>query len=89
MRHLFEDLLPDALLDRRTKASFNASIVGPATQAFLDGWTGAGVDPDLVDPDRLADNWRTGSPHALSFLLMQQAFLAQFPARDVPPPGGQ
>ncbi|MDQ1701962.1 MAG: hypothetical protein QOF57_1214 [Frankiaceae bacterium] len=84
MRHLFADVLPDALLDRATKATFNASVVGPATTAFIDGWTGDGVDPVLVDPDRLRENWRTGSPHALSFPLMQQAFLAQSAARNAP-----
>ncbi|MDQ1725166.1 MAG: hypothetical protein QOG52_2194 [Frankiaceae bacterium] len=88
MRSLFADVLPEAILARQTKATFNAGLVGPATREFIDGWTGSGVDSDLVDPEQLAANWQTGSPHALSLLLMQQAWLAQTGAQGAPAPTG-
>lgn len=85
MRALFGDVLPGALVARPTKATFNASLVGPATEQFLSEWTGQGVNAELVDPDRLAENWRSGSPHALSLPLMQQAWLAHSGALDDQP----
>lgn len=79
MRELFGDLLPEALVARRSKASFDAAFVaGPARQ-FAQEWDGAGVDPSLVDQARLAATWRDERPDPRSLLLLQQARLAAGP----------
>lgn len=77
MRQLFDDLLPRAVLERTTKATFTNAVFTEHTRDFARGWTGDGVDPDLVDPEALRDNWLSARPHAPSMSLLQQAWLAQ------------
>lgn len=76
MRHLFDDLLPRAVLERRTKATFNRAVFAGHTREFATGWDGAGVDTDLVDPGALRANWLSPLPHAPSMALLHQAWLA-------------
>ena len=45
------------------------------TRAFVEGWTGSGVDPALVDPDELQRMWRGGEPNAFTSALLQAAWL--------------
>ena len=45
--------VPDAILARGSKASFNAAFWSDHAQRFADQWTGEGVDPELVDVDKL------------------------------------
>lgn len=77
LQHLFGDLLPDDVLRRRTKATFNAVAVNRHSREFIGQWSGDGVDPDLVDPEALADVWAAPVPHAMSLSLLQSAWLAQ------------
>lgn len=75
MRHLFDDLLPRTVLERRTKAVFNNAVFTEHTREFARQWNGDGVDPDLVDPEVLRENWLSSFPHAPSMALLQQAWL--------------
>jgi asparagine synthetase B (glutamine-hydrolysing) len=63
MRRIFGDLLPDAVLARQTKASFNTVFHGRATRAFAGNWDGSGVDPDVVDVEVLRSLWLADRVH--------------------------
>ncbi len=76
MRQLFGDLLPRAVLERRTKATFTNAVFTDHTREFARQWNGEGVDSALVDPEALRDNWLSESPHAPTMTLLQQAWLA-------------
>ncbi len=76
MRSLFEDVLPDAVLTRTSKATFNTAAFGPGARDFVASWCGEGVDPALVNAEALAREWEASAPHAGTFLLLQQAWLA-------------
>jgi asparagine synthase (glutamine-hydrolysing) len=77
MRRLAAGVLPEAVLTRRSKAVFDHAYFAAASRAFVSRWSGAGIDPDLVDEGRLRQEWAKPSPSALSFLLLQQAWLAE------------
>jgi asparagine synthetase B (glutamine-hydrolysing) len=76
MRRLFGDVLPPAVLRRRSKAYFNTALLGEASRAFAEGWRGGGVDTRLVDEERLRREWLRPVPHAGSFALLQAAWMA-------------
>lgn len=76
MRALFSDVLPREALIRSTKASFNMAHTGGVTMEFAQGWDGTGVDPTLVDVDRLRQVWLSDQPTMTSGLLLQSAWLA-------------
>jgi len=67
-------LLPAELMRRSTKASFDPAFFGRHSRAFAESWDGTGVDPALVDPDALAQEWRSPRPNANTFSLLQQAW---------------
>lgn len=77
MRFLFADLLPDAVLSRRSKASFNGSRFGDDERDFAAGWDGTGVDDGLVDVRLLRDLWLGERPPGVTGLLLHQAWLAR------------
>ncbi|WP_277209507.1 asparagine synthase-related protein [Isoptericola croceus] len=77
MRFLFADLLPDRVLARRSKASFNGSRFGAAERDFASGWDGSGVDDRLVDTAALRQHWLSPRPGGVTGLLLHQAWLAQ------------
>jgi asparagine synthase (glutamine-hydrolysing) len=79
MRILFGDLLPPTLTGRRGKAEFGRALWRTETRAFADGWTGQGVDAELVDADALRDAWSAPSPRFGSSTLLQIAWLAGQP----------
>jgi asparagine synthase (glutamine-hydrolysing) len=76
MSSVFGDLLPADVLARVSKAVFNESRFGPHSRAFAEQWDGSGVDVDLVDPQRLRQEWLSPQPHGGSAALLQQAWLA-------------
>jgi asparagine synthase (glutamine-hydrolysing) len=76
MRRLVGDLLPDAALTRATKAYFNRAFLGESTREFAREWDGSMLDPDLVDPELLRQEWLSKFPSATSGLLLQSAWLA-------------
>lgn len=71
------DLLPSALVWRRTKAVFNRAYIGELCRSFAASWDGSGVDHDLVDADALRRAWLDDVPHYMTALLLQQAWLAE------------
>ncbi len=75
MRAIADGVLPDALLDRRDKAAFNATFFGDSTRRFAAEWSGSGVDPSLVDRDALRLEWSDKSPNYFSAMLLQLAWL--------------
>lgn len=76
MRALFSDVLPREALIRSTKASFNMAHTGGVTKEFARTWDGSGVDPTLVDVERLRQVWLSDQPTMTSGLLLQSAWLA-------------
>jgi len=76
MRHIFGDVLPEAVLARQTKATFNTAFHGQATRSFARGWDGTGVDPHLVDVESLRSCWLAPRVHPGTTPLLQAAWLA-------------
>ncbi len=70
------DLLPAAVLQRTTKASFDGAFWNRHARAFAAEWDGGGVDPELVDATELRAEWSKERPDPHSFALLQQAWLA-------------
>ena len=75
MRALFGPLLPEALLARRSKAVFTLPAWGPWTKEFIANWGGDGIDDNLVDVEALRRHWAGERPSAMTFGLVQQAWL--------------
>jgi asparagine synthase (glutamine-hydrolysing) len=75
LRRLAQDLLPDAVLARTTKATFTRCYMGDHSRLFAERWDGTGVDPDLVDPEALRRTWLAETPIALTAALLQAAWL--------------
>ena len=76
MNALFGDVLPPAVIARRTKAWFNHAHTGEATREFARSWDGTGVDHDLVDADRLRAVWLSDEPTMATGMLLHSAWLA-------------
>lgn len=76
MRAVFADVLPEPVLARSSKATFNEAFFSHHSRAFATRWTGAGVDRSLVNPDRVVAVWNAVHPDPRSFSLMQAAWLA-------------
>ena len=67
--------MPDAILDRRDKARFDAGYFGGASRRFAETWTGGGVDTTLIDPEILRREWSEPAPDFPSAILLQMAWL--------------
>jgi asparagine synthase (glutamine-hydrolysing) len=76
MRVLFADLLPDELLARSDKARFPYVYFRAGSRAFARGFTGEGLDPELVNPEILREAWLSLMPPGASALALQAAWLA-------------
>lgn len=74
-RRLGADLLPDVVLARRSKASFNTSRWGAREVAFAQDYAGGAFDPDYIDEERLRREWLSPRPHPVSYFLAQIAWL--------------
>jgi asparagine synthase (glutamine-hydrolysing) len=75
LRSLVPDLLPDDVLRRPTKATFDEAYLGRHTVEFAERWSGQGLDDELVDPDVLRRIWLSDEPIALTAPLLQSAWL--------------
>jgi asparagine synthase (glutamine-hydrolysing) len=75
MRHLFSDLLPDSLLARSTKAHFGAVRWGATEREFAERWDGSGLPEDLIDPERIREEWLSERPGGVSVLPLHAAWL--------------
>lgn len=76
LRELFGGLLPDALMARAGKASFDAVFCSRHSREFAHRWDGGGIPRDLVDAEVLRAHWLSDSPSCLSLTLMHSAWLA-------------
>jgi asparagine synthase (glutamine-hydrolysing) len=76
-QELYADLLPAATLARRpTRHEMGPVLWGRRARAFAERWRGAGLDLELVDPDRLRTIWRGEHPWLGAATLAQAAWLA-------------
>lgn len=75
------DLLPSEVLNRRSKAWFDAAFWNRHARAFAERFSGRGVDPDLVDVEGLRAEWAKPSPIPQSSMLLQQSWLAESASR--------
>jgi hypothetical protein len=71
MRSLFGDLLPEAVLSRRTKAGFATALWGERCRAFAADWDGTGADTELLDVGRLRAAWLSPEPPFGSWTVAQ------------------
>ncbi|MGI9557512.1 MAG: hypothetical protein ACR2N5_06185 [Solirubrobacterales bacterium] len=69
-------LLPRRLIERRTKATYDEVFWGAPSREFAEGWSGGGVDTEIVDPGALRREWLKPRPMAASAALLQSAWLA-------------
>jgi asparagine synthase (glutamine-hydrolysing) len=77
MAMLVGDLLPPALIGRSTKARFDDVFFTEHSRALVAAWNGEGVDPDLVDLDRLRAEWESPTPAPHTFTLLQSVWLTR------------
>jgi asparagine synthase (glutamine-hydrolysing) len=76
MLMLTGDDLPPMVHGRSTKAHFGDVFFREHSRDLVARWQGEGVDPSLVDLERLASEWASPTPDSHSFLLLQSAWLA-------------
>lgn len=86
MSELFGDLLPERVVQRRTKGVFTDPLWTQTALAFAAAWSGEGVDTRLVDPAALREHWLGDGRNILSTTLLQQAWLHD---HGSPPPGSE
>ncbi|WP_413452158.1 asparagine synthase C-terminal domain-containing protein [Georgenia phoenicis] len=86
-RRLFGDVLPDAVLSRRSKAAFNATRWGPDERDFARSYDGAGLDEAVIDIERLRAEWLSDDPHPAADFLLHVAWAASegLPVAGLPP----
>jgi hypothetical protein len=77
MDALVGDLLPESLVRRPTKATFAQVFWGDESRALMTAWNGEGVDPEVVDVDRLRTEWTSPHPDTYTVTLLQSVWLAQ------------
>ncbi len=78
MRHVFGDLLPVELIERRTKAAFTDPLWTETARRFAREWSGEGLDETLVDPDALRRHWAGDVRNLVSTTLLQAAWLHDY-----------
>jgi len=92
MTMLVGDVLPPGLLSRSTKARFDEVFWTQYSRELVAGWQGEGVDPEIVDVDRLRAEWASPTPEAHTFTLLQSVWLTRaraagrLPAAATPTP---
>jgi asparagine synthase (glutamine-hydrolysing) len=74
---LAADLLPDAVLSRTTKATFNSCYIASYSRRFAVSWSGDGVDTELVDTEQLRRAWLAERPIPATATLLQAAWLSR------------
>ena len=85
MDDLVGDLLPAEVLRRSTKAHFAQVLWGDASRALAAQWDGEGVDPELVDVDRLRALWSEPEPDTQTITLLQSVWMRVRSAASPPP----
>lgn len=79
---VFDGVLPEALLRRTSKASFDGIFWRGHSADFAERWDGTGVDEAIVDPEALRREWQAPQPDLRSALPLQAAWLAHQRHRD-------
>jgi asparagine synthetase B (glutamine-hydrolysing) len=82
MKLLFSDVLPEKILVRMTKASFDGAFFNRHSRGLVETWRGEAVDPDLVDSRTLQTVWTSAEPDARSFTLLQSVWLTRTAAQS-------
>ncbi len=86
MRAVFSPLLSDAILSRRSKATFGHTFWGPASRQFAADWDGDGLDARWVEANALKAAWLEPQPVYGAALPLQAAWLARQQRRTTPGP---
>ena len=86
MTMLVGDLLPPTLLNRSTKARFDEVFWTEHSRELVADWQGEGVDTEIVDLDRLREEWSKPTPEAHTFTLLQSVWLTRARAAGQLPP---
>lgn len=76
MRQLFDDVLPQAVLGRSSKAFFNASRFGEGERDFARRWDGRGLELEHIDPDALREMWLSAELIGRSDIPLMAAWMA-------------
>lgn len=82
MRFVAGDLLPESIIERQDKGSFNTAYFTSTSRRFVQSWGGGGLDSSIVDPEELRKEWSAPTPAANSFMLLQQAWLSANSSRN-------
>ena len=80
MHDLVTDLLPEAILNRGTKATFGGVVWGRAFRRFVRRWDPSTLAPnvaELVNVPVLVEEWSKSNPHYGTLMLAHQAWLNQ------------
>ena len=86
MDALVGDLLPPEVLRRSTKSHFVEVVWGEASRELAAGWDGDAVDDQLVDADRLRQEWRAPEPDTQTITLLQSVWWTRARADAARPP---
>jgi asparagine synthase (glutamine-hydrolysing) len=76
MRALLGDVLPQPVIARSTKATFDGAFFHDHSRAFAPRWQGDGVPAQMVDAEALSREWLSPAPTPQSMTLLQAAWLA-------------
>jgi Asparagine synthase len=76
VRRLFGDLLPEALIERSSKANFGQAFWTQRAREFARAWDGTGVPLEWVNTRELAREWASATPYLPASTLLQAAWLA-------------
>ncbi len=76
MRGLFGDLLPAAVLERRSKAEFGRAFWGPKARSFAAQCSATALDASRVDAGRLRSVCERENPPLAAGTVLQDAWLA-------------
>ena len=83
---LVGDLLPSAVLRRSTKSQFSEVLWGPTSRELAASWEGDGLDPQLVDFERLRQEWASAEPDTQTITLLQSVWWTRARAAAGRPP---
>ena len=79
LRDVCGDVLPEIVLTRNTKASFDQAFWGASSRAFAADWDGTGIDAAVVDREGLRHEWAKDVPDPHSLTLLQSLWLRSAP----------
>jgi asparagine synthetase B (glutamine-hydrolysing) len=86
MEALVGDLLPLDVLRRSAKSHFSEVLWGRASRELAASWDGDGLDPQLVDAERLRQTWTAAEPDPQTITLLQSVRSTRARAAAVRPP---